>query len=115
MGDGFDVDGADAGVVAVELEGKLVVPVEDAEFAGFEFYFVFGIAVDLGVADVGVEGAGDGVVSGGGDFFEHEAAAFSADGGDGGLGSAEDDGDADLPSGMGMEKKRACRWCRIFR
>jgi hypothetical protein len=35
VGYGFDVDGADAGVVAVELEGELVVPVEDAEFAGF--------------------------------------------------------------------------------
>ena len=38
VGDWFDVDGADAGVVAVELEGEFVVPVEDAELAGFEFY-----------------------------------------------------------------------------
>ena len=85
VGDGFDVDGADAGVVAVELEGELVVPVEDAEFAGFEVDFVVGVTVDLGVTDVGVEGAGDGVVGAGGDLFEHEAAAFGADGGDGGL------------------------------
>ena len=30
VGNGLDVDGADAGVVAVELEGEFVVPVEDA-------------------------------------------------------------------------------------
>ena len=30
VGDGFDVDGTDAGVVTVELEGEFVVPVEDA-------------------------------------------------------------------------------------
>ena len=37
----------------------------------------------------------------GGDFFEHEAAAFGADGGDGGLGAAEDDGDAVVAFGDG--------------
>ncbi len=59
VGYGLDVDRADAGVVAVELERKFVVPVEDAEFARFEFDFVFRVTIDLGIADVGVEGLGD--------------------------------------------------------
>ena len=34
LDDGVDGDGADAGVVAVELEGELVVPVENADLRG---------------------------------------------------------------------------------
>jgi len=37
---GFDVDGADAGMIAVEFEGEFVVPVEDAQLAWFETDFI---------------------------------------------------------------------------
>jgi hypothetical protein len=47
VGDEFDVDGADAGVVAVELEGELVVPVEDAQLAGLELDLRGGVAAGL--------------------------------------------------------------------
>ncbi len=88
-------------MVAVELEGEFVVPVEDAEFAILELDLVIRVADDFGVADVGVEDFGDGLVGFGGDLFQHEAAAFGADGGDGGLWAAEDDGDAVAAFGEG--------------
>ena len=89
-GDGLDVDGADAGVVAVEFEGEFVIPVEDALFAGFEFDEIVRVSCDLGVADVGVEDLCDGGVRLGRDLFEHQAAAFGSDRCDGSLWPAED-------------------------
>jgi hypothetical protein len=60
-----------------------------------------GLALNFRVADVGVEAEGDGGVGLGGDLFEHEATAFGADRGDGGLRAAEDYGDAVVALGDG--------------
>ena len=94
--EGLDGDGADAGLVAIELEGELGVPVEVADLAGFQVDAAGDAVggVELGEADVDVEGVGDGCAGLGGDLFEHEAAGFGFDGGDGGLGASEDDGDS---------------------
>ena len=97
--DGGDGDGTDAGVIAVELEGELGVPVEVADLAGLEADVIG--SGELGDAEVGVEGTGDGGSGWGGDFFEHEAAGLGADGGGGGLGAAEDEGDAVAAFGEG--------------
>ena len=91
---GGDGDGPDGGVVAVEFEGELGVPVEVADFAGLEFDAVGFRAGDFGDAEVGVKGAGDAAFAWGGDFFEHEAASFGADGGGGSLWATEDYGDS---------------------
>ena len=101
--DGLDVDAADAGVVAVELEGELVVPVEVADLAGLEADVLGGAGGvgELGIADVDVEAALGGGVGLGRDFFEHEAAGFGPDGGGGGFVRSEDDGDAVAAFGEG--------------
>ena len=99
--EGFDVDGAYAGVFSVELEGEFMVPVKDAEFAGFQMDFIAGIAGDFGIANVGVKSFCDGGVCVGRDFFEHEAAAFGSDGGDRSLWATEDYSNAVVALGDG--------------
>ena len=95
-------------MVAVELEGELGVPVEVADLAGFEVDSAGGAVgqVELGEADVYVEGVGDGFVRFGGDLFEHEASCFGLDGSGGGLRASEDQGDsiAALGDGDGEEE-----------
>ena len=105
----LDGDGTEAGVVAVEFEGELGVPVEVVDLAGFEVDSAGGSVgqVELGEANVDVEGFGEGFVRFGGDLFEHETACFGLDGGGGGLWASEDYGDsiAALGDGDGEEER----------
>ena len=83
---------ANAGVLPVELEGELVVPVEGADLAGLQLDGGGG-AGDGGGTDVGDEGFGVGGSGCDGLLEEQQAARFGADGNGGGPVAAEHDGD----------------------
>ena len=80
-----------------------MVPVEVADLARLEADAAGGAVgvVELGDADVDVEGLGDGLAGGDGNLFQHKAAGLGADGDDGGVLAAERDGDAVVALGDG--------------